>query len=232
MNPKQTQTQRKRKRGFSLTEFAIVLGVAGIILSGVWALASNINSNAKQEKFSEMLNVIVGNIRGNYVGKTYFDTTLTPTVGAVTGMMPILTSLNVFPGDAVHVSGGVSVVDSPFGEQSTTGLPAAGTPYNSLYVCGWKATGSTGCAFTAATSTASVPLFAIEALLPSGNACIGAALRNSNPTALPGLVDVYINGTGRVSHVPALTLPWDLASAKTACNLAVNTVDFVFRLTP
>jgi hypothetical protein len=220
-------------------ELAIVLGVAGIIIGAIWSLSGTMYSDVEQEKFSELLNVIVSNVRGNYAGKAFIETTLVPTTGGVPGMMPILTSMNVFPGNTVHsvpngtngcaIAGGCSVVDSPFGEQSTTGLPAAGTPYNSIYVCGWNSLGSTRCTFTVATSTSNVPLFAIEALLSKGKNCINAAMMNSNPSTLAGLVGVYINGN-------PMTLPLTLSaasSAATGCEEnAVNYVDFVFRLTP
>ncbi len=212
---------RRLMRGFSLVEFAIVLGVAGIVLGGIWGVAGMIRNNVRQQKFSETLYSIIGNIRGNYMGKSSVDSTL------VTTEMPLLVGMNVFSGDTVHVSSGVSVVDSPFGE--FVNPISAASPYNSLYVCGWTAKTSTGCDF--AVGTANVPLFAIEVLIPAGADCINAVLKNSSATTLPGLVGVYINNVQQA-------LPIGLTMALASCvpkNAGVSTasvVDFVFRLTP
>ncbi len=213
---------RRLMRGFSLVEFAIVLGVVGIVLGGIWSVAGMIRNNVRQEKFSETLYSIIGNIRGNYMGKSSVDSTL------VTTEMPLLVGMNVFSGDTVHtVAGPVSVVDSPFGE--LVNPISAASPYNSLYVCGWTAKTSTGCDF--AGGTANVPLFAIEVLIPAGGDCINAVLKNSSATTLPGLVGVYINNVQK-------TLPISLTTALASCvakNAGVSTaavVDFVFRLTP
>src|SRR6202000_3454343 len=37
----------KRKRGFTLTEIAIVLGIIGLILGAIWAAASSVYANLK-----------------------------------------------------------------------------------------------------------------------------------------------------------------------------------------
>ena len=220
---RQTTQTRHLMRGFSLVEFAIVLGVAGIIISGIWSTAGMVRNSVRQEKFSEMLASIVGNIRGNYMGKSSFDSTLVATE------MPILVGMNIFSGDTVHVvAGPVSVVDSPFGE--LVNPVSAVSPYNSIYVCGWKSKNSTGCEFSGG-GTASVPLFAIEALVAAGGDCVSAVLRNSSATSLTGLAGVYINGT-------QMTLPISFPTATTSCvpqNAGVSSaavIDFVFRLTP
>ncbi|MFA5041295.1 MAG: hypothetical protein WC464_06660 [Bdellovibrionales bacterium] len=215
-----TKNQRA-KRGFSLAEFAIVMAVAGTIFGGIWVVSASMNENAKQQKFTELLSTIVENIRGSYTTRPFFESTL------VTTMMPLLTSMNVFPGDSVKKSGTVSVVVSPFGEM--TNPQYAASPYKSIYVCGWAdgATTSTRCILTGA-ATSNVPLFAIEAIL-SPEDCINAVMRNSDPAARPGLVAVYIDGDKQA-------LPMNLqkaTSSTTGCKqLTVNYVDFVYRLAP
>src|SRR5882757_10048711 len=44
---KHSSTQRKPKRGFTLTEIAIVLGIIGLILGAIWAAASSVYNNLK-----------------------------------------------------------------------------------------------------------------------------------------------------------------------------------------
>ena len=215
-------SHKKHLRGFSLAELAIILGVVGVILAGIWALGGSMHNNGKQEKFSEMLTIIVANIRGNYTGKSSFEST------QVSVIMPILTNLNVFPNDAVHLSGAISIVDSPFGEVAT--LPAGLTTYNSLYVCGWKASSSTHCDYGA--GTAGVPLFAVEVLFSDATSCADAVLRNSSPATLPGLVAVYINGTQMTSLPPSLSTIAPTAPAGNCTAAGTKTVDFVYRLNP
>lgn len=212
-----TTQRQKRERGFSLVEFSIVLGVAGVVLGGVWVVAASMSDGVKQEKFSELLDATVDNVRGSYVGKPYFESTL------VTVMMPKLTAMNVFPGDAVYKSGAVSVAVSPFGELTNPLLSSS--PYKSVYVCGWKEGNapSTHCDLSGA-GTSNVPLFAVEAIL-SKKDCLVAALKNAAPSMHPGLVAFYING-GKI------TMPVTLSAVTTACNADVNYADFVFRLTP
>ncbi len=216
MNLKLTQRQ-KRERGFSLVEFSIVLAVAGVIFAGVWVVAASMGDSVKQERFSELLDATVDNVRGSYAGKPYFESTLVATI------MPKLTAMNVFPGDTVHKSGSTSVVTSPFGE--LTNPLSSSSPYKSIYVCGWKdgSTPSTHCDLSGG-GTANVPLFAVEAIL-SKKDCLVAALKNAAPSMHPGLVAFYINGS-------KITMPVTLSAVTTACNNNTNYADFVFRLTP
>ncbi|MDD3030067.1 MAG: hypothetical protein PHS57_07295 [Alphaproteobacteria bacterium] len=191
------------RRGFSLTETAIVLGVAGLILSGVWVMVGGMRSSAIQTKFSDLLAVVVENIRGTYVGKASFEST------SPTKMMPILRRKHVFPGDVVRKeSDGTIKVVSPFGGE--------------LVVCGWKASGSTKC--ETAGETLDVPFFAVEIAVDKKD-CINAVVRNANSSLFPGLLGVYINGTKR-------ELPISFSAAQTGCSKASNIVDFVFRLLP
>lgn len=220
-------------RAFTLVEMAVVLAIVAVVMAGIWAAVGSMNAGAKQQKFAELLNTIVQNVRSSYIGRGTIPTTLVP--GAIgTGLMQELAVRNVFPGDIVRlvangtsgcsVSGGCSVVDAPFGKKTTVGLPAAGTPYDSLYVCGWPATGGARCSFVSGTATTNVPLFAVEVLL-SKDECLKAIMRNSNPALTPNLVAIYSNGTRRA-------LPMTFTIAGQACANDVNYVDFVFRLQP
>jgi prepilin-type N-terminal cleavage/methylation domain-containing protein len=204
MKPNSTK-KHHRIYGFTLVEFAIVLGIIGVILSGIWAMASNVNNNIKLENFSTMLTTIVGNIRGHYVGRASFDDP-----GSALMSMDTLRNLNVFPGNMVRATG-IARVDTPFA-------------LNSLQVCEWALTGQTSCAGAVTGS----PLFAIEVLL-SRKDCIGAVLRNSNPATLPGLIAVYINNDIQGMPLNSSTVDGACNLSGPATKI---TVDFVFRLTP
>ena len=219
----------KARRGFNLTEMAIVLGVISIIIGGIWAAAGAVGKDVKQEQFSEQLFNMVKNIRGAYMGKATVEDT------RVAVVMPKLAQMKVFAGDSTRVVGGVTVVDTPFGQ-----LPnpiSAGSAYDSIYVCGWKtatAQAQTNCEFTGA-GTPNVPLLAVEVLLPSGDTCIKAVMRNSSPATAPGLIDVVINGNKIANLGNPLPVPAALARQfcvpKAAGSDAV-VVDFLYRITP
>jgi prepilin-type N-terminal cleavage/methylation domain-containing protein len=56
----------KRRRGFTLTEIAIVLGIVGLILGAVWAAAKNVYSNVNSAKATEITSILIANVRGAY----------------------------------------------------------------------------------------------------------------------------------------------------------------------
>ncbi len=199
--------QRQREvGGFSLTEVAIVLCIIGMVLASLWVYMSAMNNNVKHEKFTHMLKTLTENIRGVYAGKTSF-TNLHP---------EFLVQKEVFPSDMIRMNGDFVVPVSPFGEFTSE------KDYRSVYICGWKARGSTECSLDS--TDEEFPLFAIETILPR-DACITAALRNSDVGSFPGLVSVYIN-----KH--QLELPLTLAAVTPECNKPLNYVDFVYKLIP
>jgi len=208
--------------GFTLNEFAIVLGVMGLILGGVWTMARDMNNNLKQEKLTEMLRVIVDNVRGIYAGSAYFDTT------NATTMMTKLTAKNVFPVESLYLDGTTWTVISPFGRFTHPYAPAASNKHRSLYVCGWEGVGTTHCVLSGAAGTPDVPLFAIEVLARKDD-CILSSVRNATAQMHPGLVGVFINGNAQ-----ALPLtPQAATDATTGCvSTAINYIDFVYRLAP
>jgi prepilin-type N-terminal cleavage/methylation domain-containing protein len=57
---------RTPRRGFTLTEMAIVLGVMGIILGAVWAAASQVYANKKTTAMLQEITMIVSNMRELY----------------------------------------------------------------------------------------------------------------------------------------------------------------------
>ncbi|MDD4615665.1 MAG: type II secretion system protein [Alphaproteobacteria bacterium] len=203
------------KRGFTLTELCIVIGVIGLCMSAVWTVARNMQENAKQAAFAELLLNISRNIRGYASGLIAVPTTNTNTI------MSTFMSKGVFPSYAVQQVGATWVIVSPFGRFTNPHLSSSN--HKGLYACGWLVDGAganTHCNFSG-TVTTNVPLFAIEALMPR-KYCIPAAMRNSLSASLPGLVAIYINGIKQ-------TMPLNLNSAAAACNRNVNYVDWVFR---
>jgi type II secretory pathway pseudopilin PulG len=55
-----------RRRAFTLTEIAIVLGVMGMILGAIWGAASTVYANKKTTSALQDILAIVANVRGLY----------------------------------------------------------------------------------------------------------------------------------------------------------------------
>jgi prepilin-type N-terminal cleavage/methylation domain-containing protein len=63
----------KDKRGFTLTEIAIVLGITGLIIGGIWVAASSVYNNMRVAKASTELLTITQNIRSLYASSFTVD---------------------------------------------------------------------------------------------------------------------------------------------------------------
>ena len=100
---------QQNRRGITLTETVIVLGVIGIVAGAIWATASVVKSRAQMQEAVETVTQIADNVRGVYTGF--------PNVAAAS--MPTTTALqiaaNLFP--AAVVNGGVTV--TPWGGNGT-----------------------------------------------------------------------------------------------------------------
>lgn len=56
----------KQQRGFSLIEMAIVLGVVGLVMGGVWVVVVHVQEAARLKQMAEQLIVINKNVRSYY----------------------------------------------------------------------------------------------------------------------------------------------------------------------
>jgi prepilin-type N-terminal cleavage/methylation domain-containing protein len=62
--PPPAMTRRKKHRGFNLIESAIVLGVVGLLIGGIWVAASAVSENHKVQLAATGMAQIVRNMNG------------------------------------------------------------------------------------------------------------------------------------------------------------------------
>ncbi len=85
-----------KKKGFSLSEATIVLGVAGLILGGVWLAASNVRDRAAVEDTAHDIAMISQNIRKVYSGRGSFS------LASGSDITAMLVNSEVFPPHLFH----------------------------------------------------------------------------------------------------------------------------------
>jgi Tfp pilus assembly protein PilE len=108
--------QRKNaEAGFNLIEAAIVLGIVGLIVGGIWAAASSAYENMRQQSGSKNLLSFAQSIRSFYAnsGATSINTTVS--VAITQGLVP-----------ADMVSGTAAMI-SPWGTAVTLGTGTIGS---------------------------------------------------------------------------------------------------------
>lgn len=87
---------KKSQRGFNLIEAAIVLGIVGLVIGGIWVAASAVQENMRKSDASKGMIQIVQNVRNLYYGQT-------PT--ATGDITADLVNANAIPGDFVNGTG-------------------------------------------------------------------------------------------------------------------------------
>ncbi|MDP9126808.1 MAG: prepilin-type N-terminal cleavage/methylation domain-containing protein [Pseudomonadota bacterium] len=95
------------KRGFTLTEIAIVLGIVGLILGAIWVAAAAVYNNLRTSKATTELLTIVQNVRAMYATSSTVDpaATMPFTAVAVNTAPATYIAAGVFPADMVNAAG-------------------------------------------------------------------------------------------------------------------------------
>jgi len=76
------------RRGFTLTEIAIVLGIVGIVLAAIWAASANISDNNKVKTATSELAFIVDGYKNMYSGNGVDTSGNVTCVGVTAGYFP------------------------------------------------------------------------------------------------------------------------------------------------
>lgn len=86
------------RRGFTLTELAIVLGVIGIILGAVWGAAANVYANHRVTQAVQQITTIVGSMNGLFVQGTI------PSPGGGQPLSALAAHAGIIPSDMLSTS--------------------------------------------------------------------------------------------------------------------------------
>src|SRR5690349_11023145 len=92
------------KRGFTLTEIAIVLGIVGLILGAIWVAAAAVYNNLRTSKGTTELLTVVQNVRALYATSGLVDQNANMGVGNKNLAGAALTYVQggMFPNDTLN----------------------------------------------------------------------------------------------------------------------------------
>lgn len=132
----------RARRGFTLTEVAVVFTVITIVLGGIWWLAGMARENIKRQQALEEIITIVSNVRAAYSSTTGIPAsganTLTPQL-ALQGSIPSYiirtpTTSNVSGCTNVYQGNNYLCPDGPWGSSFNGAAEGTGT----IQVCDWQ----------------------------------------------------------------------------------------------
>ena len=118
----------QKRRGFTLTELAIVLGVMGTILSAIWVASARVNASKNAQKANEQVQMILAGYKSLYASKQIDVTVLTDMtcLGVNAGFFPadMLPSVS-----CVTDAGALGFIPIAAGEPTYPQTPWGGTSY-------------------------------------------------------------------------------------------------------
>jgi hypothetical protein len=179
--------------GFSLAEAAIVLGVIGLIIGGVWMIIGPVMATIRVHEAEEDLRVVVQNIRDYYAGRAGMPSNRTDMITAQ------LANTGVFPNNMLrstncHSMAGLPPLcpDAPWGSRNISSGFTDNT--GTFFVCDWFPGYAGAWCGDFPTSNSPMQQFGIEIEDPPPPSCVQFAVDESSPSAPTGLVDIFING--------------------------------------
>ena len=203
-----SEKDQENKRGFTLTEIAIVLGIIGLILGSIWVAAGAVYNNLRVSKAQTELIQITQAVRSLYATQ------------AVTGdgsqeLTAALVAAKVFPTDTVNSGTGANnAVTSPVGPWVNSHIRIYSTTNPNTG-------GQTGDSFQVLFQN--VPQSACIALATSASG-------TGRDTALLSVNFVATSAGTLMSPTANFSFPVNVVTANTGCSGTTDDVAFTFAL--
>lgn len=214
MNLMTIRRRRAANKGFNLIEAAIVLGIVGLVVGGIWVAATSVYANLRAKTATDQLLKVAQGVRSIYATSA----NMANTAGDVTSDMA---KANVLPGD------------------NLTGLPSAATAANTVNPWNGNLGVIASDAAGALLATNATNFGVVFTNVPSA-ACVDFVLRNAGSSHDTGMIFVEGGATGVASTLPTTTVTGltvgnaiTLTQAQTICDSTggtVRKVAFVFSL--
>lgn len=201
------------QKGFNLIEAAIVLGIVGLVVGGIWVAATSVYANLRNKTATDQLLKIAQGVRALYA-------TSANMANAAVDVTQDMARANILPGNLLTTT--------------ATAATSANTvnPWNgNVGVLGATAAG----AGAAANATAFAVVFSA---IPSA-ACVDFLMRNAGSSRDTGLNTIVYGASAVPNAMPGTAIALtagtaiSLANAQTACDSAGNSLrslGFVFSL--
>ncbi|MFY9288933.1 MAG: type 4 pilus major pilin [Alphaproteobacteria bacterium] len=210
-----THTHKKSKRGFTLTEIAIVLGIIGLILGAIWVAASAVYNNLRTSRATTELLQVAQAVRSMYATAATVDAganmTTIPFTAVAAGPQTTYVQAGVFPTDMVAGAGPYTVTN-PWGGSANI-LSAQSTAANDSFMILFDRVPQSACITMITSNTGSGRDSSLYGVGAGAAAAFAVAAGGTTPgaTSMPNF-------------------PITASTARTTCATANNNLAFQFRL--
>ena len=129
-----TPLPRQHRKAFSLIEAAIVLGVVGLVIGGIWTAAAVVNDNIRQRQTADGWGYYV-----SYIGQTYQK--------SLTAKLTMGADIDLIMGPTVPLPAGWSLTSNrptdPYGNKLYMSIQPGGQVFTIGYM--WQTVGDSAC---------------------------------------------------------------------------------------